>query len=142
MAKPTRGRMTQHAPAHGEAEHPEPREETVERAVREQREAWDDRSVLTGDTEADRSSRRGMNRQATRTGVIGAAIGAVVGVVIALVFQALPFALDIDGAGEQFLYLFLTALGMAAIGGIIGVFVSLEREDGRITREAERRRGG
>jgi MFS family permease len=117
---------------------PEPREETIAKAVGEADAVQEVTPHVKGE---DPSTRRGVNRTVTRSALLFAAVGAVVGAVAGLVLSLVPGPLETDGWGATVGYMIVLAGALALVVGVLSTLILLEREDGRIEREVERKTG-
>lgn len=118
----------------------ESREETTVRVL-DEIERSDAADPSAGDL-TDSSVQRGVPKGIARALAVWGTIGAAVGVVIAVVLMiAVPNTLDVGGPVEVAGYIGLIAVIFAVIVGLIGIFVVLEREDGRVERDVEEATG-
>ena len=116
---------------------PEPREETIARAVGEA-----DVQEVTPQVEGeDPSTRRGLNRTVTQSALLFAAVGAVAGAVAGLVLSLMPGPFETNGWGATVGYMIVLAGALALVVGVLATLILLEREDGRVEREVERKTG-
>lgn len=125
--------------------HAETREETLDRLIEDERVPVE-REDLAGDP----TSRRGTNtRLITRphiAALAGAVVGAVVGLILALI-PGVPGPGGRTGADNQMHlgniagYMAVLAIAVAAVTFVIAGLIYVEREDGRMERELEERRG-
>jgi hypothetical protein len=136
-------------PAAGDAAHAESREETVRKAVAEQREIVGTQGAgMAGDPLADPSTRRGANRGFLRSGLGGAVTGLVLGALLACI--ALQFDTPLRGRGagaedsgvmgnigDAIHWVIAFSIALAIIGFLLGTYMGLEREDGRVERQVE-----
>lgn len=131
---------TQHSPAHGPGAHAESREETIDRVLDEQERVLASEDEQSGivDPGRDPSSRRGLNRRTLRGAAIGFAVGAVIGLLVALLFELQPEPLDTGRPIYQAMWLSFMAIAIGVPGAIIGAYMALEREDGRVEQDVER----
>jgi hypothetical protein len=112
--------------------HAESREETIERVV--------ETDPATGGG-VDPSTRRGVNfrlwRALTGWALAGAVIGAVAGVILSLA----PGPFETGSVAGTVGYAGVHAVALAIVFSMIGSLITLEREDGRVERDVERRTG-
>jgi hypothetical protein len=120
------------------AAEPEPREETIARAVREAGEAQRVDATVEG---ADPSTRSGLNRALMRTVMIAAGIGFVLGAVAALILSLTPGPFETRSWAGTIGYMIVLGAAIALVVGILSTLILLEREDGRVERDVERRTG-
>jgi hypothetical protein len=140
-------------PAAGDAANAESREETIRKVVAEQREIVGTHGAGdVGDPLADPSTTRGANRSFLRSGLKGALAGLVLGAILASV--ALQFDTPLRGRGggiedsgvvgnigDAVHWLIAFSIALAIIGFLLGVYMGLEREDGRVERQVEEAQG-
>ena len=117
---------------------PEPREETIAKAVGEADTVQDVTPQVAGE---DPSTRRGVNRTVTQSALLFAAVGAVAGAVAGLVLSLMPGPFETDGWGATVGYMIVLAGALALVVGVLATLILLEREDGRVEREVERKTG-
>jgi ABC-type Fe3+ transport system permease subunit len=124
--------------------HVEPREETIERAVRESAQAQ--RVEPTLET-VDPSQRRGLNRELRRRLALLTVAGFVVGALLGVILGFLPGPFELAGQGyhrgnralEWTLYSIVLGIAVGIVTAVIGGLMLLQREDGRVQRDVERR---
>jgi hypothetical protein len=116
----------------------ETREETVARVAGEEEAV----GAREGTGSPDPSTRRGFNRVLWRTVAIYAAIGFVAGAVIGFILSVSPGPFETDGAAESVGYAVGLGLALALVTALLASLFLLEREDGRVERELERKRTG
>lgn len=140
-------------PAGGDAAHAETREETVRKVVAEQREIVGTQGAGdAGNPYADPSTRRGANRGFLRSGLIGAVSGLILGAIVAGI--ALQFDTPLRGRGlgaedsgvmsnigDAIHWVVAASIAFAIIGFLLGIYMGLEREDGRVERQVEEAQG-
>jgi hypothetical protein len=122
----------------------ESREETIEKAVRES--AQGQRVEPTLET-VDPSQRRGLNRELRRRLALLAVAGFVVGAVLGVILGFLPGPFELAGQGyrrgnralEWTLYCLVLGAALAVVTAVVGGFMFVQREDGRVQRDVERR---
>lgn len=117
---------------------PEPREETIARVIEESDRA---QGVTARHEAEDPTTRRGVNRTVTRRALAFAGIGAIVGAVIGLILSLAPGPFETDSVGSAIGYMIGLAAAVGVITGILATLILLEREDGRVEREVERKTG-
>jgi hypothetical protein len=116
----------------------ETREETVARVVGEDEAI----GASHGSGSPDPSTRRGFNRVLWRTVAVYAAIGFVAGAVIGFVLSVAPGPFETDDVPEAIGYSVGLGLALALVTALLASLFLLEREDGRVEREVERKRTG
>jgi hypothetical protein len=116
----------------------ETREETIAKAVAEADAVQDGSPRVEGE---DPSTRRGVNRSVASGALIAAGVGAVVGVVTGLVLSLVPGPFETNGWGATIGYMIVLAGALALVVGVLSTLILLEREDGRVEREVERKTG-
>ena len=135
MAEPTGAHSVQHdEPAVRDVE---TREETIARVVGEEEAVGAEHGGSP-----DPSTRRGLNRVLWKTVVMYAAIGFVAGAVIGLVLSLAPGPFETGSAGETVGYMIGLGAALALVVALLASLFLLEREDGRVERELERKRTG
>jgi uncharacterized protein (DUF58 family) len=72
---------------------------------------------------------------------VAAAIGGVFGVVAGLVLSLVPGPFETDGWGATIGYMIVLGGALALVVGVLSTLILLEREDGRVEREVERKTG-
>ncbi len=130
---PSEGRSVQHdLPAEP---HPEPREETIAKAI--------DASEAAGAPvdRVDPSTRRGVNFRLGRALVGWATVGAVIGVVAGIVLSLAPGPFETGSVAGAIGYAAVLGFAGALVFSMIGSLITLEREDGRIERDVEESTG-
>jgi len=117
---------------------PEPREETIARAVEESGQAQE---VTAHEEGQDPTTRRGANRTVVMAGLAWAAVGAVVGAIAGLVLSIAPGPFETDDVVDAIAYMFGLAAAMFIVVGVLATLILLAREDGRVEREVEEKTG-
>ena len=117
---------------------PEPREETIAKAVGEADAVQEGSLGVEGE---DPSTRRGVNRTVTQNALILAGAGGVAGAVIGLVLSLVPGPFETNGWGATIGYMIVFAGALALVVGVLSTLILLEVEDGRVEREVERKTG-
>jgi hypothetical protein len=122
----------------------ESREETIEHAVQESGAVQHvDPTVET----VDPTQRRGLNRALRRRILELAIAGFVGGAVLGVILGVLPGPAELAGQGdapgsraaEWTLFCIVLGIAIAIVTAVIGGLVLLQREDGRVQRDVERR---
>ena len=135
MAEPTGAHSVQHDDP--PTRDVETREETIARVVGDEEAAGAERGGSP-----DPSTRRGLNRALWRTVAIYAGVGFVAGAILGLILSLSPGPFETDGTGETIGYMVGLGLALALVVTLLASLFLLEREDGRVERELERRRTG
>ena len=117
---------------------PEPREETIAKAVGE---AGAVQEVTPHVRDEDPSTRRGLNRTVAQSALLFAGVGAVIGAVTGLILSLVPGPFETNGWGDTVGYMLVLAGALALVVGVLSTLILLEREDGRVEREVERKTG-
>jgi hypothetical protein len=117
---------------------PESREETIARVIDESDRA---QGITAHEELEDPTTRRGVNRSLTRGALAFAGIGAIVGAVAGLILSLAPGPFETDSVGSAIGYMLGLAAALAVVVGVIATLILLEREDGRVEREVERKTG-
>jgi len=135
MAEPTGAHSVQHDDP--PTRDVETREETIARVVGDEEAAGAEHGGSP-----DPSTRRGLNRALWRTVAIYAGVGFVAGAILGLILSLSPGPFETDGTGESIGYMVGLGLALALVVTLLASLFLLEREDGRVERELERRRTG
>lgn len=142
MAQPTNRTTEYFPPTDG---HGETRDETLERLVEDERVP-----VARADIAGDPTTRRGKNTKLVVRPHIAALIGAGVGTLVGLLLALIPGVPGPGGGvgggqdfqiGDAIGYMVVLAIAVAAVTFVIAGLIYVEREDGRMEREAEERTG-